>query len=1239
MNPQKLSLAGLVLLLILGIGFAPTRSKQGPTQGTTKAEAKSHQTGDAAPPVWKTLCQLNPTYGEDPAVDEKLQTIPHGADDPKCLTQFHPTEAWMTSVIATVADPVRTNLGLWTDRTLETIQAASAEAGYVPYLQGLQWRLSPNAANNNGTTSDPSTETSAAQDGAGKRTDNHYPGVLIFRDSENGQERARPKYLAVFLVSETPTSGLDKEQFLAALRIIGNIPRANHKERNPKEEPRTILVAGPNFSGSVPSLREIADVLSQTAHQGAHTFAETSDPVRCLQPFSGTITNANLLSLGNPACETTLEKIQTDDQTALHAFRNWVVGEGIPDNEVAVLSEEGTRYGRLHPQDGSFQDTHPDHFLYLHFPRGIAALRNATDPGQSSPSALPTGYGPQRLPLRWQDSESQLDEVPLYGAYQTSLSEETVLVSLANTLRTENIQALGIMASDPWDVNFLIHWFTEASPNVRLFVRDVDLLYLRTPDIGSVTGILALSDYPLIAEDQFWSDDRPIVDQRSTLTLPSATQEAQYNAFTELLERLPPFVDHQLIHLEDKGPSKVPPGVPNQHLWLAATGTAGYLPIKPLWEEKSGADDSKKNPHFLHVGNPPYAAVILWGLIALVGVAHAIGVLVGAWQGRKACDATEKANKTETINELTKRKIVLPCLLTFDLGDPNDRTGASKFVCHAIALSTAALGAIVAGTSFIFFSPFPWAGSNFVDHRGAIFEYSILAFLVVLVTAFVVAVAIFSFWAGITACRKASATQAGTRNENGEHGTLRALGCYGAICVLIPLLALGLWLYLGLAGTSDNAFMHLRDMRLGSGIAPVLPIVFLIAIFYLGIWIYLRRVARWEYGSTEMPTGLDDVFPSNCNQYVRRISRALLGFPETPWGWILLGCFIGGIVLFRPVTTMEMLEPKWVQWFTLFWFCLALLLLWSQWLRFLYVWEQMQSFLRVLEKLPMRTAFSRISAQSSLSIWGWNVAAGKLLPVREAVEALRGLHVLTSDTFVTADTREDFLSSTRAFLVATSGSPSDSMEVDSAARNRAVPPVGEAGSLSVAELKHLYHESREAMINVIRQLIPHLQTYWHRGEVLPGDTPIPVDGNRRKTDSPDQRYELAEEFVALRFYSYIRYVGTELRHLLMFVVFAFFGLFVALHSYAFRASRAIDIAFVVLFVILALGIILALGQQERDALLSRLQGSNAGELGTNFYLDVLKYAALPALALIASQVPSISNFFLRWIQPGLDAFH
>jgi hypothetical protein len=126
--------------------------------------------------------------------------------------------------------------------------------------------------------------------------------------------------------------------------------------------------------------------------------------------------------------------------------------------------------------------------------------------------------------------------------------------------------------------------------------------------------------------------------------------------------------------------------------------------------------------------------------------------------------------------------------------------------------------------------------------------------------------------------------------------------------------------------------------------------------------------------------------------------------------------------------------------------------------------------------------------------------------------------------------------------------------------------------------------------------------------------------------------------VALRFYSYIRYVVCELRNLMFLLALSFSLLYLSLHVYSFRAGQAIEWSFIVLFLVMGGGVFWVLLQMERDALLSRLEGTTAGQLNKQFYINLLKYGVVPLLTVFGSHVPAVSNFLLTKLQPTLEVF-
>jgi len=121
------------------------------------------------------------------------------------------------SMIALVPDPVHTHLALRFDRYIDVLQQALQDGtsekspGWVYVSQWLPWDPVPYQS-----SQDPIDRTNVH----GFDTDRECaPGVLIFRRNRYQQARVRGEYMIVFLVGESPTSGiLHRRQILYALQ-------------------------------------------------------------------------------------------------------------------------------------------------------------------------------------------------------------------------------------------------------------------------------------------------------------------------------------------------------------------------------------------------------------------------------------------------------------------------------------------------------------------------------------------------------------------------------------------------------------------------------------------------------------------------------------------------------------------------------------------------------------------------------------------------------------------------------------------------------------------------------------------------------------------------------------------------------------------------------------------------------------------------------------------------------------
>jgi hypothetical protein len=1187
MRQSQLPLWGLVLALLFGVrsalpGYQSSSHQLSLPAAKASSKAPGAQAPSALPPIWAdALCKLNPTFGSSRYTLEQTKMQSKDKDkDPACLGSDVLRRLKLTAMVAAVPDPIHTHLGLSFDRTIDAIQAAAAEVSFFPYVNALPWPP-------------PHAEQVSSQSEASSQYE--YPGILLFRKARAKSVSAREtdvldEYLAVFLVPELPSSGMDQLTFLSAVRIMNKIaPDSLHP----------LLLLGPNFSGSVPLLPslEAAITAELTADTKPQPRALNAQPTACIKAVSGSVTNAeNPFTDDNSApCGSSFRSLQTSDGNAIQFLaRRLQASNGYCPGDIAILSEEGTKYGNLSEAPAvsstasrSTACTQRDKLIYLHFPREIAKLRNASVALLSAPGQKDQGSSAKTdvLPLNWQDAHPFVkDDVRNYGE-QTAVSEETVLASLASLIRSQGIKTLGIFATDPMDTAFLIHSFRQSSPDVRIFIRDPDLLYLRTPDVGSLNGILAINNFPLIPQNQFWSKPDSGA-PRHLVSFPSAGQEAVYNASLALLgpklAHAQPQNEKQYL-LDGEWPGGIQPASKDsQPLWLAVTGTAGYYPLGIL--NAPAAEDETASLALLAVGRPPYATVVVSLLIGLAGLLH-------AWWATFPRTAPSRFTAE------------------FNLANKADPISVTKGFCHALALMSLAFCVLLITSSFYFFRNTPYK-LGFGSHT----SFPIYLIAGISGRTLVLVLLIAAGWRLLDSVLLPAFSRGPASDTSNNLLHIRTIAWTAPVAIAIFIAPIIAWIANTSAPTFQNAFMHYRDLYLGSGVAPVLPALLLAVIAYLGVITYLRRVAYWEYGSVPTPSmNLDEVFSGDFTQPMQCIDRWLLGIPAMSPRRVtaFAALFAISVLALRPWATMDAIDPQWVHRFLVAGFTFAFFVMSINWIRFLAIWRQLRQLLRGLEKLPLRVAFNRLPRESSLPIWSWSVHDGTYLPIVQAMETLRAL-TRADPTLLSKKTEEELRSGIAA------------LENPAHADQRA--------GVSCEERKGVMHATRRAMTAAIRELSSVLiREYWNRGSIAP-HSGVPTG------DPSDRKYVLAEDFVALRFYAYIRYVVSELRNLLFFLALSFSLLFLSLHVYCFRADQGIDFCFIVLLLAMGGGIIWVLLEMERDALLSRLEGTEAGVLGKNFYFNLIKYGVVPLATVLGSQIPSVSNFLLTKLQPALEAF-
>jgi hypothetical protein len=1091
-------------------------------------------------PYWQALCALNPDRRTDTDKDlrEGLLSGNSSSDQAEFARRCLGAEAGrVLFVMASVPDPIHTHLGMSFDRALDAIQVAASQDDFLPYAHYLPWTVPQSGA--------------ATEPEAGSANTSSDPGVLILR-------RVQPThtfdYLVVFLISELPTRGLSREAFLDAKSAIDVLAR----------DQKTIWLAGPIFSGSVVSLTDLADRLSPTA---------------CIQAFSGSVSNPpELFMVHSERCKPQLHLLQTKVRPAMRAFIAGIKAFGYKPEQIALLSEEGTKYGSLEPpakQDSprppklSPEEDALRGVLLFSFPREISKLRNAYGAESPQPSGDQTS---QDLPIQWQDPKGiGADDLPDYGA-QTPNSQQAVLANISTSLRVHGIKLLGIIATNPMDTAFLLRSLKQSARDVRFVLRDPDLLYLRTPDIGSLNGTLLLNNYPLIPQNQDWSSgepDSPSLDGHvepdtdHLITFASATQEGEYNAFIELLEEAthppekfhrlewnwpagPPISEKSLVRKGGDAPcsTQSDSGDPLPPLWLATIGTAGHFPLTILCQDHSVEPDLHLDS--LPIGKPLYTPWLLWLIVTAIGVLHVCGL------------AFHK---------------ILPGRYKYDFEFMDDtELSRLKGSCHLIAVLCIALAEWILGSSYVFFRNSVHGGNDTSP------AYRMLFWLVLAITALLLGAAVYI-----------------AHRLYREQGRLAEL-----FFPVVIFFGAGIWWSFSVfPRTLQNAFVHFRDLNLTSGVAPALPLAFLVLVFYVGILAFLRRLAYWRYryaAFRHLP--LDDHINCDFTASTEAIDRCIQGrFKNRAWSKAFWATLISCLIMYRPwLFPMDMLEPRGVRLLVSAFVCLVLLALWLNWFRFLSIWLSLQEVLDRLETLPIKSGFARLPHENSLPIWRWRSSDSCFL-LRQIVDRLRALETIEPD--LVSGTAQNF----NQWI----------------AKQKSLDTVNEK-------------EKEDQLKKIIDVLVVWLKAnYWNRGSAGV------LHNNTQPHDSEDEAYILAEDIVVLPFYDYIRHVVVELRNVLFFIVVAFCLLFGALHVYAFGADAAIDWSMIALFIVLGAGVVIVLAHMERNPLLRRLTDGTAEGLGKTFYFDLLKYGTVPLLTVLGSQIPFISNNVLRWLQPAVEA--
>lgn len=1135
-------------------------------------------------------------------------------------------------LIATLPDPVHTHLSLFFDRNIDMIEEAAQTAGYIFDRQLLPW--------DNKSHPEPADFRIRDKEKDCTERKEKDPGVLIFRPTKE-KEKEGEGPLFVLVVGEQPTGGINYPQFYSALKIIQEI----------SPDSTSLRILGPTFSGSLYSLDRILRSLDKILPKRAASLLKN------IYVHSGTVTSWSAASqfiqdwcnIDNPKVQ--FVTFQESDQYRLrHFLHQYIETHGYKSHDVAQLSEGETAYGRVTQSSVKNQtdvclateklddDREEPAVLQLYFPREISQLRSAyqhdiymDQGGGNSGKSAPRST----LKLDFDNAGSDGDSIPSFSGKQLPLSEESILLGIVTSLQKHHSRFLIIRATDPLDELFLSRFLRQAYPDGRVITLNADLLYDRQEDT-LLRGVWAMSSYPLITDMHsmlpMLGDPDPKSDPKANpkyvghvdRNFPFSYGVGTYNALLSLLTKGGPLVSSPACPADNPC---VPAALYEQYgwptlgrdvntqrlrtppLWLSVMGRNGYWPMALL----DDVNDPKpvNPPSRLHEVDgkistwrfdwpTPAPWAILCGICVVLALVHLLLVWTGSSMSRSEAFA--------------------------------------QFAPHRNWRRIALL--FLAGMSILI-----------ILETLVVFDTNVARSLVLCVTALVFAAGFL-----LDLYRRQDP-------ESGPHS-------WGATILSTPLwhviwfatitaIIFGSEIALRKFYAPWKIFLY-RSVHIASAVSPIVPVLLLVAGVYWCVWHCLSGASLLDRRRPRLPDipppgGLPQLpgrkpflakeFEFISFDEMQGLSKVAKPFkPDIRITIPLIVLAAVAPIMFNYKHPVEGLEG-WIYDYVY----AALLLLISGMLlsnlfRFLTIWLECRRLLVALDRLPLRRAFRNLHGFSWKPIWrpGGSAFRDSLRMLGREVEGLCHLR-----------------SALKKHLIAENDIP---LLVDAAQRDRAVEGhrmISEISALHDHEYMALlteYHAQDEqngwnalivnaaantaSLVNYFRDLqqklaemcamaLNYLQPEWAEEEE-------PV-ANTNGEFKPSKDVQIAEEFVALVYSSFIMNILLRLRTLIMCVTGMFIFILLSINSYPFQPQSSFRVLLVGLFVLIGGVVGSVYAQMHRDSTLSLLTDTDPGKLGSEFWIKLLGFGAVPLISLLASQFPEVNRFLFSWLQPALEA--
>ncbi len=1182
-------------------------------------------------------------------------------------------------VIATLPDPIHTHLSLMFDRQAEAIQQAAQDAGFTYDSSWFPWEKA-----------DDAPLLLKDRDIAENRRDDReeHPGILLFRRSVDqlAQSAASPfnDFLIVFVVGEDPTGGIHRHQFQNAVAWISQI-----KAKQKPEDRSPTQILGPSFSGSLPSLLQVlaANPRLQTNLSGLDIYSGQVTSTAGVKWFKDATTGQKV----------NFHSFSHDDYTASRGFAAYLRENGLEDDtHVAVVAEDETAYGYsadndrsapaffhfYYPRDiSAVRAAYQEQSLFSRTSSADAARRTLRDDlveTESSTHDTIRTYAAKQTALSQEAvllqivsmlrahnthfillrSSNPLDQLFLAHFLKMTYPEGRVVTFGNDLLLRREVGAGGLNGIMTLSTYPLIpeidDWINPPLDNT--FPAHSHRAFSQDGAQGVYVALRFLLSEPCPAKR---GPCRPTPGSDSFRPLPDTTHIGIPGYATPFWQEKP-----QMRPL----------------LWLSVLGNKGFAPVAAL-----NTDDRPLKPSsisgiaefcdlnlseelcsapgtlFRSVWSRPtrafytvrYSHHLWWPKVPFSMKVALVAVFLWACFHALCCCAPSITVKPEHRSYFVRMCTSFsPPVSGATVTSPPTAGPRSHMVLIVFSSVLLSMAAMTLAWSYGWMSD----QGEPIQHP---FRYAIFPYLVWLIAASAIIGNAYierdlSLLYPMHSRRNLLASPRPW--SRAARWSLRAarlpLACFTAATVGFYVLFV---LYLDSSlPTNLRTLTYFRSMNLTTGVSPAVPILLLILGMYGWAWNSLRGLTLFNAGKPRLP--LDVNLRIGVQGKREKISKKFftmidedhaatkmeaLSWPFHHQTWAACAIlFVSILVLATLISNGIPLRSLGLSHYSLLicaWIAISMSVLLTNAWQMIQLWMRLRNLLMFLDKLPLRRTMQAIRGFSWGSIWGMG---GNVLDIR---------YKLFYRQFETLNHLQASLKRISLGEVRTTMSPQDAQvwfdKLETTRTIRRDFAEWYAASWNtwserdLSKLQRVQENTAELVGGVLTEiLVPE----WNAGTVslLAADSPASSISEGEEPQLSHLAAKLpkhvraAEEIVCLLYLGFVQNILGRIRTLVLGMTCLFLSIAFVIPSYPFDPRPLLTGAVIFLFLAVAVVIFTVYSQMFRDATLSHLTNTKPGELGGEFWIKLLTFGIGPAVGLLASVFPELSQFVLSFIGPG-----